>query len=505
MRFIVYILSGVVFIPFLVEHYGTGTYGLIALAGFLTQYVGMVSSAVAAAVSRFINIAINRNDWKQANEIFSTAVLANIVAIALQLPFYAVGLWKLAWLIDFPPERAGDFRLLVLCNITVFFNSVLTGVFFTPIAAANRLDIGQKLDIASLLIRLVLLYVLISSLGAKLWIIGVVDLGRALLTTGIGLSISRRFVDGKLRFSRKKINMKWVRPVLSMAGWSLVSALGFALFTRTDVWMLNRFVSKEMAGVYAALLVWPNLLKQVCGQFSSLLSPVYMIDFAKGNLERVGNTCLSSSKIVGLFSGFAVGFIYVFAEPILGQWIGEGFIQYAFLLKLMVVGLVVTLGESVIWGVFPALDKTHFSGLANLVTGILNILLSLGLVAAGYGVVGVALGTLVSTMVKCALVMPYGAARELGLPYVRFLANHAAGAVVFGLIAVSDHFFVLGVSTAILHRLAVYFVVSVVLTLFLFAYVLSGMERKHLLSWLDPAVAARIESCIGAMRLGRFS
>lgn len=482
LRFAVYTVSGIFFIPFLIKQYGSGTYGLIALAGFLTQYVGLISGCVSASVTRFLNIAMNRNDWRQANEIFSTAIIANVGFILLQLPLFVFGVWKLDWLIDFPAEIGLDFRILVVCNIALFFINILKGVFFTPIHAANRLDIGEKFEIVSQLLRLGLLFGLITGIGPKLWIIGVVDLGLSLIFFAIGLSIFHRLVQSNLVFRRQDITWKWALPVLNMAGWSLVSALGYAFFTRTDIWIINRFVSKDMAGIYAALLVWPNFIKQIGGQLSSLISPVYMIDFAKNNHDRIIMVCMFSNKILCLFASISVGFVFVFADAILGLWLGAEYAQYSFLLKLMAIGLVFTLGESVVWGIFPAINKTHYTGIANLITGLLNLGLSLALVHAGYGVYGVAIGTLVSTLLKSSLVLPYGAARELGFPYRRFLQSYAMAGMIFGILHGVGHLFHESITNHVFVSAAVFAGVVLLLLPVLFYLGFTKMERAQVLA-----------------------
>jgi len=479
LRFGIFALSGVFFIPFLVRSYGSGAYGLIALAGFLTQYVGMVSGCIGRSVARFLNIALNRNDWQQANEIFSTAIVANLGSIALQIPLFALGVWKLNLLIDFPPEMATDFRILVVCNILIFFLNILMGVFFTPIQAANRLDIGEMFDITTLILRLVLLFTLITTVGPKLWLIGGVDLGLTIGVYIVGLSVYHKLVQRGLKFRIKDITRKWIFPILNMAGWTLVSALGFALFVKTDVWIINRFVCKESAGIYAALLVWPNFIKQVGSQLASLVGPVYMIDFAKDNHARIVKICLFLNKMLGLFAAVAVGFVFLFARDMLSIWLGAEFAQYALLLKLMTLALVLTLGEAVVWGIFPAINKTHYSGLANLVTGVLNIGLSIGLVMAGYGVYGVAAGTLVSTILKCAWLLPYAVAKELKFSYMRFVANYVFALLLFGGLVVLNSFVRLYIPDGLLLNIFVFALSVVLLAIPVYLLVLSASERAY--------------------------
>jgi len=433
LRFGVYTLAGILIIPFLVRHYGDGSYGLIALAGFLTQYVGMISGCVGSAVGRYINIALNKNDWKQANEIFTTALVANIGLVIFQLPIYAICVWKLDWLIDFPPEAAADFRILVVCNIAIFLFSTLTGVFTTPIFATNRLDIDAKLDIFRQLLRALLLVGMIHFFGAYLWIIGVVDLGLTLLCGSIIIVVCRRLA-GKLTFRLDCITSKWIFPLLNMAGWTLVSMLGFSLFLKTDIWMINRFVSKEMAGVYAALLVWPNLVKQVGGMFGDLIGPVFTIDYAKGNIERMKRTCLLSSQVLSYGVAYCCGVFVVGAEGLIDLWLGEAYVQYALWVQLLVGQLAFTISGSVIWKIFVTIGKTKYMGIGNLVPGVIHILLSLLLIYLGFGALGVLWGTIVAVSLKENVLFPLWISRETGIPYRAFLSIYLRSGLVFILV-----------------------------------------------------------------------
>ncbi|RLA19214.1 MAG: hypothetical protein DRQ56_05880 [Gammaproteobacteria bacterium] len=443
-QFGIYILSGIFFIPFLLRQYGSGTYGLIALAGFLTQYVGLLSRCIGNSTARFLNIALNKKDWKQANEIFSTALAANTGFILLQLPFFALGIWKLEWIIDFPPEVALDFRILVVCNVAVFFASLLSGVFITPIQAANRLDISATLDAIRLSLRLFLLFVLIKSVGAKLWLIGVVDVGLA-LAYGIVVFFLRRRLAQELVFKWELITKKWVRPVLNMAGWTVIATLGGYLFVKTDVWMINRFVSKEMAGIYAALLVWPNFLKQVSNQLASILIPVYLIDYAKGNSERVAVLSLFSAKLIGCFVAISAGGLCIAAKPLLELWMGTGAEAYVLLFRIMILYLTYTIGESVLWPIYITIDKVHFTGMVGLCAGVINIIASLILIRAGFGALGVATATAFSMTLAAGIAIPLGVCREFNIPYRTVWWNYLCATLLLfvSLGATAAAFFVL--------------------------------------------------------------
>jgi O-antigen/teichoic acid export membrane protein len=417
-QFTVFALSGFFFIPFLVRSYGSGTYGLIALAGFLTQYIGLLSRCVSGAVARYMNVSLNKNDWQQANEIFSTALISNICSVLLLIPVFAAAVWKLEWIIDFPPEKAIDFRIMVACNVAVFLITLVKGVIFTPIFAANRLDINDMFQIGHEILRLILLFILISTVGPYLWIIGVVELGISILTTIIGIHVYLKMVQSQLRFKWKNVCLKWVKPILTMAGWTVVASLGQLLFIRTDVLILNRMVNMELAGICAALLLWPNFIQQIAKKVSGLLMPVYMIDYAKDRADRIREVALLLSKVFAIFSLVVVGLTMLFGGWMLELWIDSSYRQYHIYMVLMLVHFPLTLSREAIWIVFPAYDEMQYVGKADLLTGVFNVVLSVYAVMCGFGLAGVIVATGLSLIIQRSLMLSRYTAHLLEFSYL---------------------------------------------------------------------------------------
>ncbi|MDF7806276.1 hypothetical protein P4E94_02430 [Pontiellaceae bacterium B12219] len=429
LRFAVVTLSAIIFIPFLVKEYGEGTYGLIALAGFLTQYVGFISGSISSSIGRFLNIALNKNDWHQANQIFSTALVGNLYLIIFQLPFFTAGIVYLDKIIDFPPEQSTDFRILVSCNVLVYLIAVMMSVIRTPIHAANRIDIGLKMEVFGHVIRLSALYILITKIGAKLWIIGAVDLTLAIIGL-LGSSYITRLVTRNLRFKKADVCWKWVRPVMNMAGWSIVAALGQILFQKTDVWMVNRFLDTKLAGVCAALLIWPNFVQQIAKNISSLLMPVIMIDFAQERFERMQNMMMLFSRLFSIMAICICGCIMIFGGWLLELWMGESYRQYHLILILMLIHFPLTLAREAIWGIFPAFNKMHYLGISNLVSGCLNIGFSLLAVVLGYGLIGVVVATALSLIVQRTLFLSIFSVKLLGIKPIRLFKCYIPGLLV---------------------------------------------------------------------------
>lgn len=430
MRFAVFTISGILFIPFLVKQYGSSIYGLIALAGFLTQYIGFIFGCVGSSTARFLNVALNRDDWKQAGEIFSTSIVANLIVVALQLPLYAFGIWKLEWLIDFPPEVSLDFRILVICNVLTFLVAVLASPYRTPIAASNRLDIGAKVEVFLQLLRLVLLFVLILQIGPKLWIIGVVDLALSLISAVVTYKVSR-YLARDLVFQWRLVSRKWIRPVVGMAGWTLVAEIGQLLFMRTDVWIVNKFIDIELAGVCAALLVWPNFAQQLAKTISSVITPVITIDYANNRFGRIRDTVLFFTEFMNLMSLVICGVIIIWGEPLLNLWMGETYRRYHVFLILMLIHFPITLAREAMWPVFPAFNKMRPLGISNIVSGLFNIAFSIAAALMGYGLFGVIVVTGISLILQRTVFLSLFTARLLGFKYRYYLLLYLPGIILY--------------------------------------------------------------------------
>ncbi len=429
MRFGLVSFINVFFIAFLLDRFGKASFGLIALAGFLTQYIGFISGCIGSSVSRFLNVALNKNDWEEAREIFCTALFANLLLVAIQLPLFALAIWKLDWIIDFPPEKSTDFRILVICNTAVFLVGLIKGVIFTPIYAANRLDINAKFDMLRELLRFAVLFALIIWVGPYLWLIGAVELVVSVIIGIVGYRVYKRLVMDQLVFKRKYINRKWIKPVMNMAGWGAVASLGQILFQKTDVLIINKLIDPALAGVCAAIVIWPNFVLQIVKNLSNMLMPVFVIDYAHNRTERIQSAVLFLCKAYTILALVVVGGAILFGGWAMNLWV-EDFGQYNTYLVLMLIHFPLTLTREAMWSIFPAFNRMEYLGISNLISGVLNIGLSLLAAFLGYGMAGVIIATGISLILQRTFFLTVFTAKLLDIKKTEFVIIYIPGTVL---------------------------------------------------------------------------
>ena len=72
--FVLNIIVGLWYTPYLIANLGVAVYGLVPLASSLTNYLSLLTDGFNSAVSRFLQIELAKEDVEAANRIFNTSV-----------------------------------------------------------------------------------------------------------------------------------------------------------------------------------------------------------------------------------------------------------------------------------------------------------------------------------------------------------------------------------------------------------------------------------------------
>ncbi|UCD49464.1 MAG: oligosaccharide flippase family protein [Phycisphaerales bacterium] len=431
LSFIARVGIGLWLVPYLVHHLGRAAYGLIPIAGIMTQYVSIISQSVSSAVSRFLTVALQRGDTEEANRIFNTALHSYLALALLQIPVFGVIIWQANHIFTIPHELYVDAILLLMCSATAFLVNLVTSVFAVPIYANNRLDISRGINVVRQIARLMGIVGLFLILHPALRYVGYVDLtlsvAECLATIGIG-----RWLAPSLRLDRHAFDWKKVRQLTTMGGWLVINYIGFLLFLRVDIWVCNRFIGAEAAGDYAAMLPWSNLIRQGGQLMAGVISPMIVIYYARSEMEQLIRLNGLSVRIFALVLAIPVSVLCAFSKPLLELWLGESFTHLAPLMTIMVAHLVVNVGVLPLFSIQTALNKVKWPALVTVVMGVLNLALTISFARyLHWGVLGVAVASAIVLTLKNALFTPIYAALILGQPWHHFLRSYVLGLLFF--------------------------------------------------------------------------
>lgn len=433
LQFLTYSISALWLTPYLFKTLGAAAYGLVPLAALFTQYVSIITSELSGAVNRFLVLELNKPEGRP-NLIFNTAFALYLILILIQLPLFFSGLFFADKILSIPAELKTDALLLLGCSSISFLLSLLGSVFGVSSFSKNRLDIMSSINIGRLIFRLLLILICFSVWGPKLRYIGYVDLGLNICVVGVVLRVWRKLTP-ELYVSFQEVDRKLLGPIFKMSFWSLVNQLGALLYLRTDIWIINRFISPVAAGGYAAVLVVSNFIRQFANMFSAQLSPTIMTYWARNDRSSLTHFLSFSMKILSFGLAFPAIVICLNSENILNIWLGKEFDGLSTLLIVTAIHLPINTGILPLFTLNSASNTIRIPAMVTFFMGIGNVSLSYYLgVTLQMGAIGVALATAIVLTLKNSLFIPIYGARTLNVSSWTFIRPLLLGGLVMGLV-----------------------------------------------------------------------
>jgi membrane protein EpsK len=427
LSFMTTVAVGICLVPYLVGHLGRAAYGLIAIAGMMTQYVALVSHSISSAVTRFLTIALQKDDPQEANRIFNTAFFSYLAIGIIQIPIFGLIIYHANTIFSIPQELYQDVIILFVCSAASFLINLACSVFNVPMYANNRLDISRSIDIGRIIARLAGIVILFMFLGPRLRYVGYVDLSITVIVCTTYVVIARRLAP-ILKLAIRNYDWRMVRQLMGMGGWLLVNQVGVIFFLRTDVWVCNRFVGPEAAGDYAAVLQWSALIRSAGGLIGTVIAPMIVIYYARSEIENLIRLCKLSVRLFTFVLAIPISLLCVFSAPILRVWLGPSFAGLWPLMVIMVCHLGINVGVSPLFSAKTALNKVRWPGLATLLAGVINLFLAIAFTKYfHWGIYGVAIAGAIVLTTKNAFFMPIYGAFILRQPWHTFLKSYLMG------------------------------------------------------------------------------
>jgi len=490
--FVINVLLGLWYTPYLIRHLGVAAYGLVPLANSLTSYLSLISLSLNGAAGRFLTLDLARQEFDSANRTFNTVLFGNMGLVALTLPLI-IGLTLVVprWF-DIPAGLEVYAQWLFAATFFSYALTVLQSSFSVSSWARNRFDLRNTVIAVHHLARVGLVVVAFSLVPPVLWHVGLGIFGATLIGFAGDVWLWRKLTP-QLRIESSCFDRSRVRELFGMGGWLVVNQIGTLLFLKIDLILANTLLGSEIAGEYGAVILFSMMLRQLAQMASTVLTPTVLAKYAQGDLKAVNRISQQAVKFLGLAMALPIGLLCGLASPFLGLWLGPELKDLAWLLVVLTAHLSINLAVLPLFGINMAFNKVSVPGIVTLVLGVCNVGLAIVFVKLRWGAVGIAAAGAIVLTAKNALFTPIYAAYIQKLPWWTFMKAMLLGTVANLLIAgllyaitqvVSIHsWFVLG---------AVSGVVSLVYASIVYTGVLRTEDRKLLLTLLPVEVLHQV-------------
>ena len=431
------ILIGFWYTPYLIGRLGISDFGFIPLSMTVVSYMSIFTLSINSSVSRFMTVAMIRNDANEASRLFNTSVFS---LLALSSILFVFVVWGTLWVDKFlnvPPGSEQQVRILFACAGVAFIINAMVAPFSTPAFSNNRLDVLNVLSILQTLARAGFVVFFFTWMSPKLWQIGGGLLISALVSAVGGIFIWRSLAP-ELLIVRQDANWETFRTITRTSGWMFLTQVGTLFLLSIDVVVINRLLGPEATARYAAILQWSNMLRSFAGSMSGIFAPSLIAHYARDDMHALVTDGNRAVKFLGIVVALPIGLICGFAGPLLTVWLGNDFAAFSPLMVLLVAPLSINLAITPLFGIALANDRMKIPGIVQLVAGFLNLGLALLLCGpVGWGMYGVAAAGAIILSGKNLLFMPVFTAHLVRQPWYMFYREMgtimAATAMVGGL------------------------------------------------------------------------
>jgi len=398
--------------PFVVHSLGDRLYGYWALVGALVGYYELLDLGIVSAVQFQVAAALGKNDLKLASRSISTAFIAfsSLGCVAFFITII------LATLTQFVFHTADDiwlFRKVLLILGIGFAIGFPSRVFLAAISAHLRWDLLAAVDISILILRTFLIVIGIK-FGGGLILLASVAVFTGFLSTAAQILILYRIHDG-LQISLKLGSRALLRELIQYGGWASVIKIADQLRFYVDGWVVGAFVGVAAVTHYAIgsrlSLSFMSLIIAVVG----ILSPWFSLLVGKEDYVAIRRVFNFATKISASLSTIIAGCLLLYGYPFILNWMGARYTDGFWPFAILVIAVYSDVSQQPLVSYLYGVSKHSFLAKITLAEGVINLALSIFL-GRRYGMIGVALGTLIPMLIAKLLIHPAYACRQLKLP-----------------------------------------------------------------------------------------
>ncbi len=418
------------FTPYLISMIGKDQYGIWTLAFSIIAYMGLADLGMKQAIVRYISKYYAVKDWRQLNQVFSSAVRVYaiiglaIAAGTLLIVFVFIGYFQI------PEEylKIAKIAFLVLGINQAIGYALLP---FTALGAYHRFDITTMFNVGARIaqtIGIVLLLELGYGLVAMAFMVAAMTL---LAKLSINYIRIRKYPEN--RFSFAAIDREKTRMLLGYGWFSFLIVATWIVIFQTDNIVIGAFISMEAVTVYSIAGAIVTQLRSAINIISVPLVPAISHFEAEKDFGRIMNIYNKSSRYLYYVSAYLALAIVFFGGPFILLWVGEDFIPAISILHVLIVTAMVFFPQMIANSVLLGISRHKIAFYILAAEAVANIGLSLLLVGR-YGIMGVALGTAIPQMIIYLFIYPVVfyrvMASDVGVFY-RTAARSIVFAVVF--------------------------------------------------------------------------
>jgi len=286
---------------------GFDDYGLYKTVGSLVAISNILSASLAAAISRYINVALGEGDRDKSARVFATSLTVMVtIAVVIAIAMETVGLWFLNARLNVPEGRLGAANVVFQCSLGVLILQLLNVPFNASIIAHERMSAFAYISILEAVLKLSVAIALMLWGGDKLKFYAALLLGVAFIVRLSYMLYCRKHFEETRR--KPSFEGPLFQEMFGFAGWNFLGSGAFLLNTEGVNIVTNLFYGVAMNAPRGIAGQIEGIVKQFVNNVVIAINPQITQSYVAGKKDYSFQLACKGSK-------YAVLLILLFLVP----------------------------------------------------------------------------------------------------------------------------------------------------------------------------------------------
>jgi len=401
--------------PYVVHRLGNVAYGVWVLAVSAVNYLYLLDLGMRSSVLRYVSKGHTTQDHDGASEILSAAFWVRMQIGALVILLCAVLSALFPVLFRVPPALARDAREAVLIIGLTAALTLSVGVFGAVISALNRYDLLTIVTLTQISIRVISI-VLVLRAGRGIVAIALCELVAATIGNLLLVYISRKIYP-ELRVRLTIPRWEVLRKIWSYSFYAFLLTVAGQLGYETDNLVVGAFVSASAVTFYSIGNSLCRYTQQIVGAMTSTFTPVASTYEAARQSSSLRALYYNGTRATMAMSLPVVITLLTRGRNFISVWMGPQFAQTSgTVLMILGTSLLFNLQNSPAGAIAWGIEKHKTVAKVAVPEALANLALSI-ILARKFGIYGVAIGTLLPSLVTSQIFWPLYVSRLVNIGY----------------------------------------------------------------------------------------
>ncbi len=407
--------------PFIVHRLGNVAFGVWVLAISVVAYLGLLDLGMQSSVLRFVSKGHTQNDHRSASEAISAALWVRLQISALILLLSAGLSAVFPYLFKVPEALARDAKIAILLIGLKVAISMSVGVVGGVLSALNRYDLQNYVSLSQTAVRVLGVVAVLRS-GHGIVAIAVCELIAALVGNALLVWTARRIYP-QLRILLIRPKSETLKRIWTYSAYAFLTTIAVQLVYQTDNLVVGAFVSATAVTYYAIANSLCSYASQVVGAMGATFVPAASTYESSGDTTSLLNLYKHGTRATLAISLPILITLIVRGPSFIGLWMGP---QYSHnsgtVLIILCSALLFSFANRTASSIAFGIEKHKTGALWAIGEGVSNLTLSIILVH-WYGIYGVAIGTLLPSLIVQTVLWPGYISKLVGLSYSEVMSK----------------------------------------------------------------------------------